>query len=303
MQNTPGQEETTSLNTAEITNIISGSFANSSKNNGQEYPQINVKKRVVDLDAETIYTSIQRYKIEDVNLSNLQKLHERELINVPFFQKLRKVFNPQMIKSHLMETLGISKSYTGFHEYMKGEREDIPNAGLCNIAKKVGYNVMVIPVPENITEAEYKALCSYRDSFIQAVDKRIKEGNVPVTRARSMAKEKEKYVNTSLLDGLALDSEQILDSINPSNVTDDEKISADAVFQDSAGPLDFETIAPVVQQMDVNNLNFSTSLGQVGSMDTFTGGTIMTGFDDSFSDFKHIGEFDEFDGEEFPEEE
>lgn len=294
-----------------------------------EYPQVEVKKRVNDFNADVIYDYVQKFGITDVNLSNLQKLHERELINVPFFQKFRRILGSQMVKSHLMDALGISKSYTGFHEYIKYEREDIPNAGLCNIAKKVNYNVMIIPIPEDITDAEYKRLCSYRDGFIQAVDKMIKESNVPVTRAKPTAKNKQRFVNTELIDGLALDNEKIMSSITGgiSTIENEDKIGADEIFQDTSGPFEPEVHLQHVQQMnddevmnfglDTNNGSFS--IGEIGNMsglnsfdDIFgsleeplvtvvqplinnniidtTTSVDMSGYEDTFEDFKKIEE-------------
>lgn len=305
---------------------LSESFASSTLSamnvSKSDYPQVEVKKRVNEFDADTIYDYIQKYSITDVNLSNLQKLHERELINVPFFQKLRSIFGKQMIKSHLMDALGISKSYTGFHEYIKCEREDIPNAGLCNIAKKVGYNVMTIPVPEDLTDTEYRNLCAYRDGFIAAVDKMVKESNIPVTRAKPNPKDKPKYINTELIAGLAFDSDKIMTSITDSvtSVSEEDRISADEVFQDTSDPIELDQFQPTVQQMDEEALhNFSLDngdhfkIGEVGNLSGLSGlnsfddifGSLeepmmveqplttkvdMSGYEDTFEDFKKIDE-------------
>lgn len=276
----------------DITSMIAGQFASKQS----DHPPLESKKRTTEFDADTIYSYVHKYKIEEVNLSNLQKLHEKELINVPFFQKLRKLFAPQMIKSKLMETLGIRKSYTGFHEYVKGEREDIPNAGLCNIAKNVGYNIMILPIPENISDAEYRNLCAYRDSFIFAIEAKIKEDNVPVTRAKAKDKGKDRFINTELLNGLAMDSTQILNELVPHNDSS-EKIAADAIFDDGIGPLEFEEVNSMVNQMDVSIIPMDQSIGIVGGMGGMDDGMDsiynslsinMNGYKDTFEDFKKI---------------
>ena len=192
-----------------------------------------------------IYDYIAKYNIEEVPVSNLQKLQEKELINVPFFQKLRKKINPQMIKSKLMKGLGIRESYTGFHEFMKGDRADLPNVGICNIAKTIGYDVMILPIPENITKLEMDRLNVYKEAFLLAVEDKIKELNIPVTRTRTKDKEKPKEVNSQFIENLAKTNEDFLAEIkeNVSNVSDiniDTGIGIDDVFDDKGGAIEFE---------------------------------------------------------------
>lgn len=188
-----------------------------------------------------IYDYITKFDIVDVPVSNLQKLQEKEIINVPFFQQLRKRINPQMIKSKLMKGLGIRESYTGFHEFMKGDRADLPNVGICNIAKTVGYDVMILPIPENITKLEMDRLNVYRESFLQAVEEKIQELNIPVTRTRLKDKEKPKEVNTQFIQNLAKTEEDILAELkeNNNNISNSE-IGIDDVYDDNGGELQFE---------------------------------------------------------------
>lgn len=302
-----------------VKTLIADSFANSSngldlnstkpnKSSKKNSDQTESKKKDAAYNADVIYDAVHRYKIENVNLSNLQKLHERELINVPFFQKLKKLFTKNMIKSHLMDVLGISKSYTGFHEYVKGDREDLPNAGLCNIAKKIGYNIMTIPIPENISEAEYKSLCAYRDGFIYSVEKLVKEGNIPCTRAKSAPKDKSKYVNNDLLNGLSLDQAAIMDSIKVENIDLENKIGADDVFVDDSEPL----AIPTYENYKVNQLS-ADSINEIGTINTMDNKfeeftqmdissdnpfgsfedikmTDMSGFVDTFEGFNTLGD-------------
>ena len=278
------------LTSTDISGLIQGSFNDS---RSESVPIEKEKKRINSLDADAIYLAAAKYNIEDINLSNLQKLHERELINVPFFQKLRKMFNPQMIKSHLMETLGISKSYTGFHEYMKGDRDDIPTVGICNIAKTVGFNVMIIPVPEDLTPIEYARLNGYRDLFISAVEQRIIEANVPVTRAKSKGNDKPKDVNTSFLNNLSKTEEEIMAGLSPitGNISPEEKIDANAIYDDGSGPIVFDN------QLLLEDTGETGSVLESGFLNenVFDGSSLfemvnMGGYSDKLDDFNKLGD-------------
>ncbi len=278
------------LTSTDISGLIQGSFNDS---RSESVPIEKEKKRINSLDADAIYLAAAKYNIEDINLSNLQKLHERELINVPFFQKLRKMFNPQMIKSHLMETLGISKSYTGFHEYMKGDRDDIPTVGICNIAKTVGFNVMIIPVPEDLTPIEYARLNGYRDLFISAVEQRIIEANVPVTRAKSKGNDKPKDVNTSFLNNLSKTEEEIMAGLSTmaGNISLEEKIDANAIYDDGSGPIVFDN------QLLLEDTGETGSILESGFLNenVFDGSSLfemvnMGGYSDKLDDFNKLGD-------------
>lgn len=278
------------LTSTDISGLIQGSFNDS---RSESVPIEKEKKRINSLDADAIYLAAAKYNIEDINLSNLQKLHERELINVPFFQKLRKMFNPQMIKSHLMETLGISKSYTGFHEYMKGDRDDIPTVGICNIAKTVGFNVMIIPVPEDLTPIEYARLNGYRDLFISAVEQRIIEANVPVTRAKSKGNDKPKDVNTAFLNNLSKTEEEIMAGLSPitGNISLEEKIDANAIYDDGSGPIVFDN------QLLLEDTGETGSVLESGFLNenVFDGSSLfemvnMGGYSDKLDDFNKLGD-------------
>lgn len=293
---------TPKLNSAAITGMIQDSF---NESRTDSVPIEKEKKKKNGLNADTIYTAAARYNIEEINLSNLQKLHERELINVPFFQKLRKMFNPQMIKSHLMETLGISKSYTGFHEYMKGDRDDIPTVGICNIAKTVGFNVMIIPVPEDLSPLEYARLNGYRDLFISAVEQKIIDANVPVTRAKAKDRERPKEVNTSFLDNLSKTPDEIFASLSIVPGTIADKIDANAVFDDGAEPLEFDHQILLSDSGEigsrVDNIGIDEDVFDIpeSGLNIFDGTSAfnlvnMGNYDDKLDDFKKI---DEDDGE------
>ena len=264
---------------------------NTALHNNDGIEPIEPKKIKTNFDPDTINRYVAKYKIEDVNLSNLQKLHEKELVNVPFFQKLRRCFNPQIIKPHLMEALGISKSYTGFHEFMRGERDDLPNIGLCNIAKTVGYDLMIIPVPEDLMGLEMARLKGYQDSFIAAVEQNISTKNIPTSKAKSK-KTKQKDINQNFLGNLGKSEDEIMSSLNTVTINDEDKIGADEVFNDGQG----EVI------LQPKNFAYPTSAGdsQIGIVNdsmfdmVSSKSDFMGGYDDSLGDFAPIFDENEF---------
>lgn len=227
-------------NDLEISGIdISQSIISKLSDFSSEFPE--TKKQKEPKDTSYIYDYVAKYGIEEVVISNLQKLQEKELINVPFFQKLRKIFNPQMIKSKLMKGLGIRESYTGFHEFMKGDRADLPNVGICKIAKTVGYDVMIVPIPENITKLEMDRLNLYRESFLQAIENKIAELKIPVTRTRNKEKDKPKEINKDFIQNLSKTENDLLKELaNVPNTEIDKTIGINDIFDDKQGEIQME---------------------------------------------------------------
>lgn len=227
-------------NDLEISGIdISQSIISKLGDFSSEFPE--TKKQKEPKDTSYIYDYVAKYGIEEVVISNLQKLQEKELINVPFFQKLRKIFNPQMIKSKLMKGLGIRESYTGFHEFMKGDRADLPNVGICKIAKTVGYDVMIVPIPENITKLEMDRLNLYRESFLQAIENKIAELKIPITRTRNKEKDKPKEINKDFIQNLSKTENDLLKELaNVPNMETDKTIGINDIFDDKQGEIQME---------------------------------------------------------------
>lgn len=227
-------------NDLEISGIdISQSIISKLSDFSSEFPE--TKKQKEPKDTSYIYDYVAKYGIEEVVISNLQKLQEKELINVPFFQKLRKIFNPQMIKSKLMKGLGIRESYTGFHEFMKGDRADLPNVGICKIAKTVGYDVMIVPIPENITKLEMDRLNLYRESFLQAIENKIAELKIPITRTRNKEKDKPKEINKDFIQNLSKTENDLLKELaNVPNTETDKTIGINDIFDDKQGEIQME---------------------------------------------------------------
>lgn len=304
----------------DINQMVSSAFFS----NMDDIPPIETKK-IKKEDTSYLYDYISKYKIEDINLSNLQKLHEKELINVNFFTKLRSIFKPKMIKSKLMKGLGIRESYTGFHEFMKGERADLPNVGICNIAKTVGYDVMIVPIPEDITKSEMDRLNLYRESFLLAVEKKIIDLNIPETRTRSKDKEKQKAINTSFMNQLGKTEDDHLKDLLTFEQNEGASISADAIFDDNRGEIvmerkeftkKYKEEAPLeyfdASEFVSNKLEFNPNeiigledenLESEIGMGTFefaqlsdlnTGMIDMSGYTDSLEDLRKIDEDEDF---------
>lgn len=280
-------------NTSIVSSVVS-TFQNA-LNSSDGIEPIEAKTIRSNFDPDLLNFYVKRYKIEEVNLSNLQKLHEKELINVPFFQKLRKMFPSQIIKSHLMEALGISKSYTGFHEFMRGDRDDLPTIGLCNIAKTVGYDLMVIPIPEDLTDLEMARLKGYQDAFIHAVEMNITSKNIPTTKAKSK-KPRPKDINESFLNNLGKTDLEIAQSIQAGVDPLAEKIDANATFSDGEGKVVLE--AKQFEYGEGTNINLgsisSDSMFDLVSGGTESGSDFMMGYEDNLNEFGPAFDDDEF---------
>lgn len=230
-------------------------------------------------DADTIYEYVRKFNIESVNIANLQKLNEKELINVPFFQRLRKLFNNNMIKSHLMTALGIRTSYTGFHEFMKGDREDLPSVGICSIAKTVGYNVLILPIPEDLNDVEMARLNAYREEFLEKVEQKISEKNIPTVRSKTKGKaqDKPKEVNSTFINNLSVDASTLIHI----GATSDSTIGEHTTFDDDGGKFEY-TLPDDVEIIPLNNPDhFDMDDGKFALLEeTIPFKVDMTGYDD-----------------------
>lgn len=239
-------------------------------------------------DAEVIYEYVKKFNIESVNIANLQKLNEKELINVPFFQKLRKLFTKDMIKSHLMTALGIRTSYTGFHEFMKGDREDLPSVGICSIAKTVGYNILILPIPEDLNPVELARLNVYREEFLEKVEQKISEQNIPTTRSKSSKKteDKPKEINSTFINNLSIDAGTLIDQQVYGNST----IGEHTTFDDDGGKFNYDLPTTENEIVMNNPLHLDTPLDNGFVLNGDIPFVVdMTGYDDGLgSDFGKV---------------
>ena len=239
-------------------------------------------------DAEVIYEYVKKFNIESVNIANLQKLNEKELINVPFFQKLRKLFTKDMIKSHLMTALGIRTSYTGFHEFMKGDREDLPSVGICSIAKTVGYNILILPIPEDLNPVELARLNVYREEFLEKVEQKISEQNIPTTRSKSSKKteDKPKEINSAFINNLSIDAGTLIDQQVYGNST----IGEHTTFDDEGGKFNYDLPTSENEIVMTNPLHLDTPLDNGFVLNGDIPFVVdMTGYDDELgNDFGKV---------------
>lgn len=237
-----------------LDDVISSVTKNSPKEKPTKKPTLK--------DADLIYNLVEKFGIEEVNIENLQKLHECEFINVPFFQGLRKLFDPKMIKSHIMEVLGIRRSYTGFHEFIRSERDDLPSVGICSIAKTVGYNVLTLPIPDNISDEDFAVLLNYQTQFLLEVEKKIGPGKIPATKMKKTLKEKPKDVNREFLNNLHSEVPDFSSNPNIISKESDQYVSENETYNDDLGKVDTYTQAE-------NNIIDGMSIAELDNCDTF----------------------------------
>ncbi len=101
------------------------------------------EKRIMDI--------MGKHDLPYDSINGILKMNEAYIENLNFHLSLRKAINAFPIKSKVMDLLGIRKSYTGFHDFIKGDRPDLPEVGLNSIAKKMGYSIALVPI-KNINE-------------------------------------------------------------------------------------------------------------------------------------------------------
>jgi hypothetical protein len=233
-------------------------------------PKEKVSKKPTLKDADLIYTLVEKFGIEEVNIENLQKLHECEFINVPFFQGLRKLFDPKMIKSHIMEVLGIRRSYTGFHEFIRSERDDLPSVGICSIAKTVGYNVLTLPIPDNISDEDFAVLMNYQTQFLMEVEKKIGPGKIPATKMKKTLKEKPKDVNVEFLNNLHGDIPDFSLNSNVISKESDQYVGENETYDDDLGKVDTYTIEEnnLINGMSIAELDSLNNLNNLNNFDS-----------------------------------
>lgn len=85
-------------------------------------------------------------------IQSILKMNEAYVENLSFYINLRKIIDKYPIKSKVMDLLGIRKSYTGFHDFLKEQRPDLPDVGLNSIAKKLGYSIALVPIKLSDTD-------------------------------------------------------------------------------------------------------------------------------------------------------
>ena len=137
-----------------------------------------------------------------------------------------------------MDILGVRKSYTGFHDYIKGDRPDLPEVGLNSIAKKMGYSIALVPI-KNISEdsenipkdylLQQEVIAKAQEYFVKDIGK-VLEANLKDDLNKRKSKEKPQQEQAkNIMDFMAKDD--ILDIMKPINCEDTSSMFEDSMFK------------------------------------------------------------------------
>lgn len=286
-----------------LNEIISGKNDESKKYN--KIKEHN-EKRIMDIMA--------KHNLPYDSINGILKMNEAYIENLNFHLSLRNAINTFPIKSKVMDLLGIRKSYTGFHDFIKGDRPDLPEVGLNSIAKKMGYSIALVPIKnidddsENIPKdylIHQDIIAKAQENFVKEVAKVLGE-NLKDDLNKKKSKEKVQpkqaknimdFMSKSSVEDIlgpisfdedsmfeesdSLESESLEDLIDDSGDTLDEFKS----FQD---PFDLEDF-PDLQMLNGKEIKDSNFDGLDDSGDSGDSGDL------NLMMKQDVGEFDDFD--------
>ena len=89
--------------------------------------------KIKEHNEKRIMEIMSKHDLPYESINGILKMNEAYIENLNFHLNLRKAINLFPIKSKVMDILGVRKSYTGFHDYIKGDRPDLPEVGLNSI--------------------------------------------------------------------------------------------------------------------------------------------------------------------------
>lgn len=145
---------------------------------------------------------------EIIKLSNLLDSKDSsgitytERINLPFYENLKTICN-QHSETSCKRLLGIRPGYTSFTGFYKGDDPELKRTGLNSIMDSLGYNLMLLPLPDEIPLDTYNRLQvlhkQFLDAVAEALEADVKETNSP---KNSKPTNTEPLVNTDLLSAV-----------------------------------------------------------------------------------------------------
>lgn len=290
-----------------LNEIISGKNDESKKyNKVKEHNE----KRIMDIMA--------KHNLPYDSINGILKMNEAYIENLNFHLSLRNAINTFPIKSKVMDLLGIRKSYTGFHDFIKGDRPDLPEVGLNSIAKKMGYSIALVPIKninddsENIPKdylIHQDIIAKAQESFVKEVAKVLGE-NLKDDLNKKKSKEKDQPKQ----------AKNIMDFMSKSSVEDilgPISFDEDSMFEESDSS-ESENLEDLIDDQEdtldeFKNFQGSFDLEDFPDLQTLNGKEFKdSGLDDlddsDDSDYlnqimkQDIGEFDDFDDSFDPEE-
>ena len=194
--------------------------------------------KIKEHNEKRIMEIMSKHDLPYESINGILKMNEAYIENLNFHLNLRKAINLFPIKSKVMDILGVRKSYTGFHDYIKGDRPDLPEVGLNSIAKKMGYSIALVPI-KNISEdsenipkdylLQQEVIAKAQDYFVKDIGK-VLEANLKDDLNKRKSKEKPQQEQAkNIMDFMAKDD--ILDIMKPINFEDTSSMFEDSMFK------------------------------------------------------------------------
>lgn len=188
------------------------------------------EKRIMDI--------MGKHDLPYDSINGILKMNEAYIENLNFHLNLRNTINTFPIKSKVMDLLGIRKSYTGFHDFIKGDRPDLPEVGLNSIAKKMGYSIALVPIKninensENIPKdylIQQDIIAKAQEYFVKEVAKVLGE-NLKDDLNKKKSKEKTQPEQAkNIMDFMSKSS--VDDILNPISFDDSSMFEDSEIFQ------------------------------------------------------------------------
>ena len=194
--------------------------------------------KIKEHNEKRIMEIMSKHDLPYESINGILKMNEAYIENLNFHLNLRKAINLFPIKSKVMDILGVRKSYTGFHDYIKGDRPDLPEVGLNSIAKKMGYSIALVPI-KNISEdsenipkdylLQQDVIAKAQEYFVKDIGK-VLEANLKDDLNKRKSKEKPQQEQAkNIMDFMAKDD--ILDIMKPINFEDNSSMFEDSMFK------------------------------------------------------------------------
>lgn len=166
----------------------------------------------------------------------LSKIDAAEMINIPFFINLREILCMYNIKSQVMDLFNVRKSYTGYHEFIKGERLDLPAVGFNSIAKSVNFSILQLPINSEIDEEDRIMIDRLQEKFLNNVRVSIESNLVANSKIKDKnepKKERQPESNDEFLKLIQSKNSGTSHLLNNNlDLTNNYGLSESAVFKD-----------------------------------------------------------------------
>lgn len=251
-------EVTPFQNDLDIGEFLTQDTKSTKKEKEKKQKQNSVKVNTIISEEKTIEILNNLGVKETIDPITLSKIDEAEMINIPFFIKLREILCMYGIKSQVMDLYNVRKSYTGYHEFIKGERLDLPSVGFNSIAKSLDYSILQLPINDELDDEAKELIERLQNKFLGIVQHKIEINLVANSKNKDKSEPKKERLLESNEEFLKMiqskSSSNLLKpefDIGLTPISDENSIGEFAVF-DSTG-MDFS-------ELEVETKNFTNGV-------------------------------------------